>query len=77
MLMKLSEFMKEHLISLNDQKGPGSEGEWSLNTPLILSGDFNSEPDHSFLHLIYDKQFLVDKASGRTDPKSGHPAYKN
>ena len=70
--------MVEHRISLdNERSGHKSGDDWSLNTPLLLCGDLNSEPDSSLLHLIYDKKYLLSPASGRTDPKKGHPCYKH
>jgi hypothetical protein len=55
--------MKKHKLSLNDKKDDGSttdDSSWQFNTPIIVSGDFNSEPDHSFIHLVYDKKYLLD-----------------
>lgn len=77
LLANISEFLKKHKLSLDDQKtdSTDTDANWHYNTPLILSGDFNTEPDHSFIHQIYDKKYLLDKASGRVDPKTGHPAY--
>ena len=80
LLSKISAFMKKNKLSLDEKRGDESlagadAGNWHLNTPIIVAGDFNSEPDHSFIHLIYDKKYLLNQASGRTEPKTGHPAY--
>lgn len=87
-MVNISAFLKKHKLSLDDSKGDkldsGATG-WQTNTPFIMSGDFNSVPDDSVFHLIYDKKFPVDQRTGRANVKlengqvnkksAAHPAY--
>ena len=48
-----------------------------LEVPVIMSGDWNSRPKDSSIHLIMNKKFYADPVTGRQQPSQGYESYNN
>ena len=61
LLTSISDFLNKNNLDLDDVvPGPDTEKD-SANIPLIISGDFNSSPNASLIHLMYDKPYDPEK----------------
>ena len=54
-----------------------TEFDLSLDTvPLVMCGDFNSDPKASSVHMILNKDYRITENSGRNHYRTGVKAYR-
>ena len=56
LLKSISEFLKKNQLSVGEENEEKDDFFSSSNIPLIVSGDFNSEPSSTLLHLMNDQK---------------------
>lgn len=48
---------------------------YGKDVPIVVGADMNCAASSSAIHLMMGQQYLLNKASGRCDPVTGHRAY--